>query len=290
MVIGNKTLEINCRYLKDSDFSELHATFLDAFSDYFISFQLSEEQLKNHIALNSVDLSRSVGAFSEDKMVGFTLNGFGEWNDKKTVYDAGTGVIPAFRHQGIGRRIFDFMTPQFRAAGYEQMLLEVISENVNAIRLYEKLGFQKTRRLLYFERRAPFDFEPQTAFEMREISNPDWHLFEKFSDGQTSWQNSATAMRQTPRKVILGAFAGDECVGCGIFFPKTGSIAQLAVAREHRRKGAASAVLAEMQTRIGKDKNLKASNVDETIESAVAFFKKRGFSETLSQWEMIKIL
>jgi len=290
MAQGNKNLSLNCRYLNESDFAAAHSTFLEAFSDYFVPAKITEEQFNHHIALNSVELNRSVGAFNETKMVGFTLNGFGKWNGRPTIYDAGTGVIPDFRKRGIGKMIFEFMMPHFRDEGFEQILLEVITENKPAIGLYEKLGFQKTRRLLIVERQADSRAENRTPFEIREITEPDWHLFETFADGQTSWQNSMTAMKKTPRKTVFGAFFKDECIGYGIFFPKTGMITQIAVAPSHRGCGAASAILSEMQKRIGKEKNLRAGNIDENITSAVVFFEKLGFIETLSQLEMIKVL
>src|SRR5215212_7862641 len=94
---GNKTLQINYRFLSTDDFTAVHAAFHEAFADYIIPFKLSESQLENHIATNAVDLNNSVGAFFNGKIIGFTLNGFGLWNGKSTVYDAGTGVIPEFR-------------------------------------------------------------------------------------------------------------------------------------------------------------------------------------------------
>jgi ribosomal protein S18 acetylase RimI-like enzyme len=290
MTKRNKTLNINCRFLTEADFPELHQTFLEAFSDYFVPFQLSEEQLKNHIRQNSVELERCVGAFFEDKMVGVTLNGFGLWDGKKTVYDAGTGVIPAFRNQGIGKAIFDFMTPIFQQNGFQQILLEVISQNKMAIRLYEKLGFKQTRRLLYFEQKTPFEFTPENKFEIREISAPDWELFESFLDGKPSWQNSLESIKRSIRKVILGAFFEEKCIGYGVVYQNSGIIAQIAIAKKFRREGVASMILGEMQKRLGENKNLRASNVDESFTDAVEFLRQCGFIETLSQLEMIKTL
>lgn len=278
------------RFLTDVDFDALHETFLAAFSDYFVALQLTEQQFKNHIQLNSVDLKRSVGAFDGEKMVGFTLNGFGIWNGKKTIYDAGTGVVPAYRKRGIGGAIFDFMMPFFRQEGWQQLLLEVISQNEKAIHLYQKLGFETSRRLIFFERQKPFESKLQTAFVVREMPEPDWLLFKTFEDGKPSWQNSIQAMNQTPRKVILGAFLDEKCIGYGIFFPTTGMIPQLAVARDFRRRGAGSTLLREMQTKVNDGKNLRLSNVDENIASTVEFLKKRGFTEALSQLEMVKAL
>ncbi len=289
MTNGNKTLNIDCRYLSKPDFPALHQTFHDAFSDYFVPFQLSEEQLENHIRQNSVDLVRSVGAFSNDQLVGFTLNGFGVWNGKQTVYDAGTGIIPAYRNRGIGKAMFDFMMSDLMKNGFEQILLEVITHNKTAVRLYQKLGFETTRRLIFFEQNNSFEFEPKINFDVREISAPDWQLFESFAGGKTSWQNSFAAISLTlPKRLVLGAFIDEKCIGYGIVSRGGAVISQLAVAKNYRRNGAGSLILREMQTRL--EKKLRVSNVDEKITSAVEFLKKLGFTETLVQLEMIKTL
>lgn len=289
MTNGNKTLQIDCRFLSAADFSALHQTFLEAFSDYLVPFQLSEAQLENHIKQNSVILERSVGAFSKDKMIGVTLNGFGIWNGKQTVYDAGTGIVPAFRNRGIGKKMFDFMIPDLRKNGFEQILLEVISHNKNAVRLYQKLGFETTRRLIFFEQQKSFEIPAKNNFEIREILAPDWRLFESFADGKTSWQNSLEATQRTlQKKIFFGAFLGEKCIGYGIVSRGTAIISQIAVTRKFRRNGAASMILREMQTRL--ENNLRASNVDEKIAGVVGFFKKCGFEEKLVQLEMIKVL
>lgn len=291
MPTGNKTFERICRYLTRADFPALHKAFLEAFSDYFVPFQFSERQMENHLLQNNVELEKSVGAFFGERLIGFTLNGFGSWNAKKTIYDAGTGVVPEFRRQGVGKALFDFMMPEFEAEGFEQILLEVIAQNKNAVRLYEKLGFRETRRLIYFERKAAFAPKIEQNFEIREIDAPDWELFESFADGKTSWQNSrASVSRIFSRRLALGAFDGEKCVGYGIVAPQFGMISQLAIARNYRRRGAASLILSEMQKRIGADKTLRAANVDENIASAVEFLRGRGFAENFSQLELIKNL
>ncbi|MBS1795027.1 MAG: GNAT family N-acetyltransferase [Acidobacteria bacterium] len=282
--------QIDCRFLTKMDFKALHRTFLDAFSDYFVPFQISESQLENHIAQNSVALERSVGAFCGAEMIGFTLNGFGDWNGRQTVYDAGTGVRPAYRKRGVGRALFDFMTPRFRSDGYQQILLEVISKNTAALRLYESLGFERTRRLIFFEGREKLPAAAVDGFEVREIDAPDWPFFESFATGRTSWQNSVTALRRTARKLVLGIFRGARCVGYGALFPSSGIISQIAVVPEYRRRGAARALVSEMQRRLAPETRLRASNVDENLAELVGFLENLGFTETLSQIEMIKPL
>ncbi|MDQ3799573.1 MAG: GNAT family N-acetyltransferase [Acidobacteriota bacterium] len=287
-------MQVNYRFLSSEDFAALHVALLEAFSDYIIPFQLTEAQLRNHIAVNAVDINQSVGAFAGEKMVGFTLNGFGCWNGKSTVYDAGTGVLPDFRGKRIAERIFEFMTPALKQNGVEQILLEVITKNESAVRLYRRLGFEKTRRLLLFERQKRFCYRSKCDFLVREISEePDWQLLQSFWDGNTCWQNSIEATKRSlSGKIVAVAFADKEkCVGYGIVFPKSGSIAQIAVDKNYRRRGVASLILTEMQTAAGgADKPLRAANIDDNLKSTIGFLKSRNFGETLSQFEMIKTL
>jgi len=291
MTEGNKTLQINYRFLSTKDFTALHAAFHEAFADYIIPFKLSEAQFENHIAINAVDLNNSVGAFAGGNIVGFTLNGFGLWNGKSTVYDAGTGVIPEFRGKGVAARIFEFMTPALKQAGVEQILLEVITENEKAVRLYRKLGFRETRRLLLFEQQKSFDDVARSAAVVREIAAPDWKLLKTFWDGSTSWQNSVEAMqRGLAQKVVLGAFIGETAAGYAIIFPKSGYIAQIGVNKNYRRRGVATSLLSEMKRISNKDKPLHISNVDGNLQATVKFLKDRNFKQTLSQFEMIKTL
>lgn len=288
---GNKNLQINYRFLSTDDFTALHAAFLEAFADYIVPFKLSESQLENHIATNAVDLSNSVGAFADGKIVGFTLNGFGLWNGKPTVYDAGTGVTPEFRSKGVAAAIFEFMTPMLKHSGVEQILLEVITRNEKAVRLYRRLGFRTTRRLLIFEQQKSFDDVSKSEAVVREIAAPDWNLLKAFGDGDTSWQNSLEAMQRVlAQKTVLGAFVGETVAGYAIIFPNSGSIVQIAVAKDYRRRGIATTLLSAMKEISKKDKPLHITNVDANLEATVNFLKNRNFTETLSQFEMIKTL
>ena len=289
--MGNKTLQINYRFLSPPDFAALHAALLEAFSDYIVPFRLTEDQFKNHIAVNAVDINNSVGAFADGKMVGFTLNGFGLWNDKSTVYDAGTGVFPRFRGKGIATEIFEFMQPALKRNGVRQIILEVIAENEKAVRLYRKMEFRETRRLLILEQQNPIDYASKSDFIIRQLGAPDWKLLKTFWDGNTCWQNSVEALnRALTRKIVLGAFRREIPVGYGVVFPKSANIVQLAVDINYRRRGVASLILSEMKKAVGTDKPLRVSNLDENLKCAVEFFTNKNFGETLSQLEMVKTL
>ena len=54
----------------------------------------------------------------------------------------GMGIAPGFRGRGIGRRLMDATITAARDAGLTRIGLEVFSSNTNAIRLYERYGFE----------------------------------------------------------------------------------------------------------------------------------------------------
>lgn len=289
----DETYSYECRFLSDEHFDLVHEKFLEAFSDYFIPFSLSKEQFQNHIILNAVQLSSSIGCLAQGELVGFSLNGFGEWNGRRTVYDAGTGVVPSFRRRGLSRRMFETMIPVFQDRGYEQFLLEVITQNEPAIKLYESLGFSITRKLLLLEcgDRGRIPAVWTDGPEIRETELPDLASLEKLWDGSTSWQNSVDALaRSRSFKTILGAFHGEELVGYIVYSKPFGRVAQMAVSPEHRNQGIGAKLVAAMNERTPAEHKLQVINLDSDIEDAVGLFGNLGFKERLAQYEMIRAL
>lgn len=289
---ANQTSRLLCRFLTKTEFPQVHKTFIDAFSDYLVKFELTERQFQNHITLNAVDLNRSAGCSVGGDLIGISLNGFGEWEGKRTVYDAGTAVLPEFRRRGASRAMFDWMMPYFAGEGYEQFLLEVITRNEPAVKLYEQLGFKRTRELLLLETSELKDAErplPE-GIEIREIHRHETIPFASFWEGRPSWQNSLEAVeRSLQMKRVFGAFASAECIGYIVFSAGVGRLAQLAVHRDHRRKGIASHLLAEMQKDSAEEK-LQVINLDESMTESVVFFQNRGFRTALGQYEMVREL
>lgn len=53
----------------------------------------------------------------------------------------GMGMLPAFRGQGLGRRLLDATVAKARETGIRRFELSVHADNERAIKLYEKVGF-----------------------------------------------------------------------------------------------------------------------------------------------------
>ena len=286
---GNETPAFECRFLDESHFDLLLEKFLKAFSDYAHQFEFDSSRFRNHIKLNAIDLDRSVGCFAGDEMIGFSLNGFGEWEGKRTVYDAGTGIVPEMRRLGASEKMFEMMVPFFRDAGFEQFLLEVITANTPAVNLYKKLGFAITRELLLLEapgRLLP-DPEINREVEVRRISADEFAAMTAGWDGKPSWQNSNEAIKRSePLKTILGAFSDRELAGYIVFSNGLGRVAQFFVPQSFRQKGIGSRLLSEMEATTIDGARMQVLNIDKALTGSVRFFEKRGFVQVLAQYEM----
>ena len=279
---------ITYRLLSANDSTKLFECFLEAFSDYQVDMRVSREEFEQRLVRDGVRLEISAGAFDATRMVGFYMNALGEWQGEPTAYDAGTGVIPAYRRQGIAEEIFAFMMPRLKEASVKQYLLEVLTGNERAVALYRKLGFVDTRRLAVFRRSAPLFTE--AGPEVRRIDEPDWEWFKSFWDGDPSWQNSIDAVERIPNdRVLVCAYVDETCVGYGVAFKPFVSLMQLAVAHAYRRKGLGSRILSALQREASGTESLKVSNIDEGLKGTLAFYESNGFKMVLEQYEMVKV-
>lgn len=136
--------------LSDTSIELIHQAFKNAFSDYVEPFTFTKRQLQYMIERRGCNLNLSFGAFDGSNLVGFTLNGIGDWNGKLTAYDTGTGVIKEYRKRGIATQIFDESLPILKANNIKQYLLEVIVSNTSAHDLYKKAGFTVVRNFNYY--------------------------------------------------------------------------------------------------------------------------------------------
>jgi ribosomal protein S18 acetylase RimI-like enzyme len=276
------------RFLTAADFHSLYECFLDAFSDYQVSLQISEEQFEQRLKRDGVELELSAGAFDGERMIGFYMNGRGTWRGKQTAYDAGTGVVPSHRRRGVAEDLFNFIVPQLQDRRITQYLLEVLISNERAVSLYRKLGFVEVRRLAVLRSSEPLkSLDDVEGVALRRMDEPKWDVFCAYWDGEPSWQNSADAVERARNQCeIVGAFVGENCVGYGIVFKPSSILMQLAVSHEFRRRGVGRRLLAAL----AGGEILKTNNVDEELKGTLAFYKACGFEIGLRQFEMIRIL
>ncbi len=282
--------QVIIRSLNFSDIPMMYKAFQSAFSDYTLAFNLTEEKfIRKFIEKLHIDFDVSAGAFSGDEMVGFIFTGIGNYLGKKTAYNGGSGVIPAYRGKGLTIKMYQVLLAQFKEMGIEQCVLEVLTENKPAINAYLKVGFKKSRTLRCFKMEMGNLNEPKVNSEIvvRQKLVPDWPVYKQFADFQPSYLDQYFLLEKNMlNETLLEASFNGECLGYAIYQQDLGRISQFGVAQHRRRSGIGAAMMAYMLSH--SDTNyLTILNIDEKERGVRRFLKKMGFVNKVNQYEMI---
>lgn len=286
-----ENVSITIKQLNDISIKTIHTAFVKAFADYSIPFNISIQGLTYMLERRGCDLSLSFGAFDNDELVGFILNGIGYWNDKLTAYDTGTGLIQKYRRQGIATRIFNESMPVLRQNNISHYLLEVIQSNRSAYELYRKAGFEVEREFdCYVSSKNDIKIRDKVLnsnFTMRIIEKPDWDLLSSFWDFVPSWQNSIDSVnRKIEQCTVLGVFDDAALIGYGIIENHTGDIPQIGVEKSYRHNGLATTLLKHLLDYSESDK-VRIINIDADDEPFKNFTKSMNLTPSIKQYEMI---
>lgn len=270
----------------------LQEAFVKAFSDYQVKIDMPMWKFQGMLQRRGYAPSLSVGAFQGERLVGFVLNGFRDWNGKATVYDLGTGVISEYRKQGITSSILTYLKTLLKEKGVEQYLLEVLQTNTSAFQLYKKQGFEVVREFACFHMDKNSG-RPSVAWEVESFDKMDeaeWEHCRSFWDHSPSWQNSEESVAALEDAFWYSMVRIDGVVaGYGVIDKRTGDIAQIAVDRDYRRRGVASSIMADLINHT-EGTRIAVLNVDSRDAGMMHFLVNVGFTNTVDQYEMILTL
>ncbi len=277
------------RSLEKTGFDELFRAFNLAFADYEV--QVNEVQLKTMLKRRGFDPELSFAAFNDnDDIMAFTLNGIGHFNRIATAYDTGTGTLKEHRGKGLATAIFEASLPFLKNKGIGQYLLEVLQHNTKAVSIYNRLGFEINREFYYFiQNNDEIGNEMKSCdFTVEKIDISAIDEFSDFHDFHPSWQNSTEAINRAPDDfVALGVSMERKIIGYCVFEPLSGDIAQIAIDRPYRRKGAGTLLLREAVNH-NKYQTVKVVNTDISCSSITGFLKANNIDIKGKQFEMIK--
>ncbi|WNZ64658.1 GNAT family N-acetyltransferase [Myxococcus sp. MxC21-1] len=124
----------------------LSTLFARAFEGYFVTVPDAPSLFDARVRSEHISLEESRVARVDGEPVGLVL--MARRGRESRV--AGMGVVPAWRNRKLGGAMLRPLLEDARARGDTRMLLEVIEQNAPAVTLYERLGFQRVRRLVGF--------------------------------------------------------------------------------------------------------------------------------------------
>lgn len=274
------------RTLNNASIETLHEAFQNAFSDYQVEMNLPIETFKQMLQRRGYAPEISIGAFKDDRLVGFVLNGLRNLNGKTTVYDIGTGVIIDYRRQGVTSNMLLNVKEVLKQNQIEQYLLEVIQSNTSALQLYKKEGFKIRRNFSCFKIDKK-SYAPVKNHKVEHMDQMAWEQLREFWDFEPSWQNSIDSVNAVSKEFLYSIVHYDNTIaGYGIINKKTGDIPQIAVKKVYRGKGIGRSIVTYLIENTESQK-INALNVDDESKCMKDFLIKLGFEPTVSQYEML---
>jgi GNAT superfamily N-acetyltransferase len=270
------------RTLENTSLAQITTAFNEAFSHYFVPLQFTEEGMAAKIKGEGIQLQYSVGTFEGERLIGFIQHAFDVIDGVKTVYNAGTGVVPDYRGKGITTALYEYAVPLLKGEGICHHLLEVIDKNLSAKKIHEAAGFTLKRKLSVYRSTEPL--AKARSVEIKRLTAvPQDKLFVSV---RPAWQNSSASIhRDLENHVIAGAYENNSLAGYIVFVPATGRVKQIAVQPAHRRKGIGGALL-QHAFQNSKGDSLLVMHVEDGYEPAVRFLEALKFQPIIGLYEM----
>lgn len=271
--------------LEHTPISEILTAFNLAFANYMLPMQLTEEQLKDKISSDDIDLRFSAGVFEEGQLIAFVLHGYRVVQGKPVLYNAGTGVVPTGRGRRLVAEIYTYLQPAFREANIEKIVLEVLKGNDPAIHTYEKIGFKIVRTLNCYKGSLKESDQQQSVNTIVEGNDYNWELFQSFWDWQPSWQNASASVSNTAGlKLFLSQDEQKNTEAYLIFSPKNNRVVQFAVDPAKRNKKLAKQLFDYISQHFSS--SISAINQDASSVETSSFLKGLGLDNYIDQFEM----
>jgi GNAT superfamily N-acetyltransferase len=263
-----------------------------SFEGYFVPINITESVLHTMLRRDGIDLTASRVMLKDDEPIGIAFIARRGWTSRL----AAMGITSNARSSGLGTWAMEQLIEEARGRGEQEMLLEVIEQNTAGVKLYEKVGFKKIRRLVGYKLDAtsnapvavPGGGDTALSREIVEIDIRELARTVAYHGlKDLPWQLSgATIMQYTPP---ARAFKLNDAY-CLISNPDAGDIAIHSVLVKARSRGAGlSQVL--MRGLFSKFPN-KVWHVSPIYPEELGFiFEHVGMErESLSQWQMSRPL
>lgn len=270
--------------LSNITIGKLTEVFNKSFSDYLLPFHLTESNMNNKIILENIRLEYSVGTFKNNELVGFILIGINTINSKLIAYNAGTGVIPDERGNNNTVNMYQLVFHLLKEVKIKKHLLEVLTENKKATKVYEKVGFSHRLILNCYK---GFVSEPikRKVYTIEQTSFDNIKEKESKYNYNIAYQNRYNILKNDDDHIIFSAFDKNLIIGYVIFSKSSLRLKQLWIKPNYRRKGIANWLFYEVN-KLNPKKEVSIINIDNSDLDTNLFLIKIGLRNYINQYQM----
>lgn len=253
----------------------------EAFSDYPLPIKMPYDYWKSRWHMAHLNTALSYGYFTEQRLKGFILHGIDEWGGEKCFYNMATGVVPAYRRKGILNALYEKALIHASEASCACGYLEVLCNNVKAIKAYEKSGFSIIDKADSFIVATDIQFD-----KTLQLQSPDkWQAedYEHMIGHKLSFEHRSSVINRDQDSFSYYELNQDE------------NLLAFATVKNSNHKVVQFGFLDRDIDRYGpslfgqlssKYSGLKIVNISEKDEAQISFFKKHKFRNLISQYMM----
>ncbi|MDO9376612.1 MAG: GNAT family N-acetyltransferase [Bacteroidota bacterium] len=275
---------ITVQSLACTDVQTLRNCFNASFRQYYVPLQFTKEQFAEKITTEAIDLKLSFGIFDEDLLVGFILHGIDSVGNQKVAYNAGTGILPDYRGHKLSYLLYEYSIGQLKKAGVTKTILEVVEQNMPAIKSYVRMGFSVTRKLNSYQGRPILNEVP--SIEIETLPAPDWALIKRSCEWNPSWQYNTNCIKRAQSNYKLQVARCDQQpVAYCISNLETGRIAHFGCCDIEYKEKYLSALFNEVNG-VNGDHLTSVINVDTNALYANTFLLSIGLRRLFTACEM----
>jgi len=261
----------------------LGALFTRAYADYDVPVQLDSAGFASMVALYDIDLRASrVGLLRGEPIALALLAARG-----RRGWIGGMGVAPEYRGERAGRAVMKAVIDSARRSGLQSIDLEVLTQNLPAIRIYDALGFHRRRLLDIWRRDSDATFPMPPHHDVRALEAPAClAAFDEMHATTSPWQRDLPVLQRMADGLHALGIVENDRVGAYVLYRMNGArvgIVDAAAAPGSRAAAIESVLRTLIRERAGSP--IRFSNVPQDDPASTAMYRI-GAEVEMQQHEM----
>ena len=264
----------------------IYNVFAKGYSDYFFKFNMTFDLFVERFLNNEADRTLSFIALEGGEPLGLILGNIQAFGGIKTMRCGAFAVDPAHRNRKIGLKLFEAHIALAKAQNCKQLYLEVLKVNENAKRFYDRLGYAQVHDFRQYEHKG-FSYEGQPLESIKEVGFEEIvKSRQALGELYLNWQSEIFTIKHFKNILNYGVYKDGKLISV-MSISKTGTILWIWTHTDERFKDYATHLLNYAK---GKHDIESLRTVSSNNMVYEGFLRKLGFTVSIEQYEMMKVI